>query len=108
MQRNEIRRRVDDVNEIIDRAARACQSDASVPQELKQRIQELDDKSGQAKQMLLNEQNDTRIRDCIDDLEELGDRTKQACEQSGNVNQEVRRAVMQAHSELSSLKHQLH
>lgn len=46
---------------------------------------------------------------CVDELEELGDQAKAACEKNGgNVDQQLKQAVMQAHEELRNLKHQLH
>jgi hypothetical protein len=67
----------------------------------------LDQQTGQAKQVLQS-QNENQIIQCVDSLEDLGDRAKAACEQAGNLNQNVRDAVMQAHKELSDLKHNLH
>jgi methyl-accepting chemotaxis protein len=108
MQLNEIRQRVVDVEQSIHRASQACQNDASVPQQLKQYVRELDQQSVQVKKLVQKEQDESRIRQSIDDLEALGDRAKQACEQSANVTQEVKKAVLEAHDELSRLKHQLH
>jgi hypothetical protein len=48
------------------------------------------------------------MRECIESLEELGDRAERACEQAGNVDGELKRAVSTMHSELSDLKRQLH
>ena len=56
----------------------------------------------------MQSQDENQVQRCIDELEQLGDRAKDACEQSGNIDSELRDAVMQAHRELSSLKHQLH
>ena len=42
------------------------------------------------------------------DLEQIGDRAKQACASNSNVDQQVKSAVQQAHEELSQLKRQLH
>ncbi|MDB5815408.1 MAG: hypothetical protein JWN23_2525 [Rhodocyclales bacterium] len=109
MQINEIRQRVTKVEQTIHRAAQACQQDSSVPQQLKQYVQQLDEQSSQGQQLMQGAQDESRIRQYIDNLEALGDRAKQACEQSaGKVNQELKNAVLQAHDELSNLKRQLH
>jgi hypothetical protein len=108
MQINEIRQRVTKVEQSIHRAAQACQQDSSVPPQLKQYVQQLDEQSNQNKQLMQGPQTETRIREYIDNLEALGDRAKQACEQSGRINPELKNAVLQAHDELSDLKRQLH
>jgi hypothetical protein len=108
MQMSEIKQQFQHIEQTINQAAQACRQDDSVSQELKSCIQELDQQSDQAKQVFQS-QDEERIRACIDDLEDLGDRAKRACEQSGgNVTDQVKSAVMQAHQELSDLKHQLH
>ncbi len=108
MQVNEIRQQFQHIQQTIDQAAQVCSQNQNVPEDLKSSIQQLDQQSDQAQQVMQS-QDETRIRECIDDLEELGDQAKRACEQSsGTLNAEVRNAVMQAHQELSDLKHQLH
>jgi hypothetical protein len=56
----------------------------------------------------MQSQDQQQIVQCIDNLEQLGDRARDACQQAQNVNGQLRQAVMQVHSELSNLKHQLH
>ena len=53
-------------------------------------------------------QDEQRIVECVDSLEQLGDRAMQACRRAGSVDPDLRDAVQTAHSELSQLKHQLH
>ena len=48
------------------------------------------------------------VRRCVDDLEQPGDRAKDACQRADNVDDKLKSAVMQAHLELSDSKHQLH
>lgn len=107
MQTSEIQQRFNQVENSVHQAAQQCQTASSVPMDLKNSIQQLDQKTSQAKQ-IMQSQDENQIRQCIDDLEELGDRAKDACEQSGSVDSGIRNAVMQAHRELSDLKHQLH
>jgi hypothetical protein len=108
MQANEIKQRFDHIERSVHQAAQACAADSNVPQDLKQCITQLDQKTTQAEQ-IMQSQDESRIRDCVDQLEELGDRAKMACQKSGgNINDQLKSAVMQAHSELSTLKHQLH
>lgn len=107
MQTNEITQRFSQVENTIHQAAQRCQSASSVPTDLKDCIQQLDQKTTQARQTMQS-QDQNRIRQCVDDLEQLGDRAKDACEHASNLDGELKNAVMQAHSELSNLKHQLH
>lgn len=107
MQANEIRQRFDHIEQTIHQAAQVCQSAQSVPMDLKDSIQQLDQRSTQAKQVMQS-QDENKIRQCVDELEELGDRAKDACERASNLDGQLKTAVMQAHRELSDLKHQIH
>jgi chromosome segregation ATPase len=108
MQANEVRQRFTQIERTIHQASEACQRAASVSSDLKSSIQQLDERSEQAHQELAKLQDEDSIRQCVDELEQLGDRAKDACERAGNVDQNVKNAVLQAHQELSELKHQLH
>jgi DNA-binding ferritin-like protein len=108
MQPNEIQQRFQHAQETIHRAAERCQTVDSLPMDLKNSIQQLDQKAMHATK-LLQSQDENQIRQCVDDLEQLGDQAKDACESaSASIDSELRDAVMQAHRELSDLKHQLH
>lgn len=108
MQMNEIRQRISTVEQSIQRAAQACRQDNSAPQQLQDSIKQLDQQCSQGKQMMQGAQDESQLRQYVEKLESLGDRAKQACEQSSNVSQELKSAVKEAHDELSNLKHQLH
>lgn len=107
MRANEIQQRFSQVENTVHHAAECCQSITSLPMDLKDSIQQLDQRMMQARNTIQS-QDENQIRQCIDDLEELGDRAKDACEHSPNLDGELRSTVMQAHRELSDLKHQLH
>jgi methyl-accepting chemotaxis protein len=107
MQTSEIQQRFQQIEQTIHQAAQACQAAGNVPTDLKSCVQELDQKSGQARQTMQS-QDENQLRQCVDDLEQIGDRAKDACERAGNVDTTVKNAVMQAHRELSDLKHQMH
>lgn len=107
MRANELQQRFSQVEKTIHQVAQRCQSATSVPMDLKDSIQQLDQRTMQAKDMMQS-QDENEIRQCIDELEQMGDRARDACEHSGSVDNELRSAVMQAHRELSELKHQLH
>jgi len=107
MQTNEIQKRFSTIERSIEQVTQACRSQSNIPQDLKDCVQELDQQADQARQELLS-QDEFRIRQCVDKLEQLSDRAERAVEGAGHVDERVRNAILQAHSELSSLKHQLH
>jgi DNA-binding ferritin-like protein len=75
---------------------------------VKDSMQLLDQRIMQSNDMMQS-QDESRIRQYIDDLEQIGDRAKDACEHAPEeMDSGLRDVVMQAHRELSDLKHQLH
>ena len=109
MQADEVRQRFNQIEQTIHQASQACErAGAGVPMDLKNSIQQLDQQSSQARQQLQNAKDEQSIAKCVDQLEELGDRAKAACEKGGNVDEQLKQAVLRAHQELSQLKHQLH
>lgn len=107
MQMNEIQRCYSSTRRAIDHAAQVCQSEPGAPQELKECMQQMDQRIDQAEQAMQS-QDPMRIRECIDDLEQLSDRAGRAVKMAGPVDDEVREAVMEAHHELARLKLKLH
>lgn len=108
MQSKELQQRFSQVENTIHQAAQRCQQAQAVPMDVKDCIQKLDQQAIHARN-LLQSQDENQIRQCVDDLEQLGDRAKEACEHStGNLDDQLKSAIMQAHRELSDLKHQLH
>lgn len=108
MQSNELQQRFSQVEKSIHQAAQRCETAQAVPMDLKDCLQQLDQQAIRARNTMQS-QDENQIRQCVDDLEQLGDRAKDACEQSsGNLDDELKSAIMQAHRELSDLKHQLH
>ena len=107
MQINEIQQRFSHIEQTIHQAAQVCESTASVPMDLKDSVQKLEQQSNQAKSMM-QQGDEENIRQCVNELEQLGDRAKDACQQAPKVDESLKNMVMQAHRELSDLKHQLH
>jgi hypothetical protein len=108
MQANEVRQGFSRAEQCIRQAADACRSANTISMDLKDSIQALDQQLEQAREVVMQSNDEARVRDCVDELEELGDRAKSACERDPGVGAEVKQAVMQTHQELSSLKHQVH
>ena len=108
MQLSDVQQRFSRVEQCIGDASRACQESASVPPELKQSIQQLDQRSSEARQLFQGQgQDESRIRDCVNELEELSDQALDACSEADNIEPQLKQAVQQTHSELSSLKKQM-
>ena len=109
MRIEEVRQRFNQIEQTIHEASQACErAGEGVPVDLKNSIQKLDQRSSQVREELQQAQDEEKVIRCVDELEELGDNAKAACEKGGNVDQQLKQAVMQAHEELSNLKHQLH
>jgi len=106
MQSNEIQERFNQIENRIRQLKLAVQSQQNVPQDLQDCVQQLDQQTTQTKQALQSA-DESRIVECVDTLEQTSDRAKASIGMT-QVDESVRRAVMQAHSELSTLKHQLH
>jgi uncharacterized coiled-coil DUF342 family protein len=107
MQMNEIQQRFSDARRAIDQASQACRTQQGIPQELRECLQQLDQRSSQAQQVMQS-QDENQIRQCVDELEQISDRAERALQGASSVDGELRDAIDEAHRELSSLKHQLH
>lgn len=108
MQTSQAREHFPHVKQCIDNATRLCRMTKDVPDELRNRLSDLGRESDQAKQVMEQAQDDEPIRQCVDRLEQLGDRTIEACKQSGSIDWDVQSAVREAHDAISELKHRLH
>lgn len=109
MQMSEVKQRIDRVEECVDEAERAVQS-GSVPNDLRQSVDQMHQQARQAQQACSSQQqqgDESRLRDVVQQLEQAGDRAMQACRNAGNVDPKVQQAVQRAHEEASNLKKQL-
>ena len=107
LQSSEIQSRFMSIQQAIGQASQTLQTDNAVPTELRECIQRLDRETSAAQQVIQS-QDESRIRQCVDDLESIGDEAKRVCRTQGTVNPQVAAVVTRVHDELSDLKHQLH
>ena len=107
MEMSQIKQQFAQVEQSIQQAAKALQSDGTAPQELKDCVRELDTQSKQAHTLVEQGDDEEGIQQCIEEMEEIGDRAKDACEEAPKLSPQVKTAVMQAHQKISKLKHQL-
>lgn len=108
MQSGQVREHFSRVKQCIENATQLCRSTKDVPDELRTRLGELDRVSDQAMQVVEQAPNDQGIDQCVDRLEELGDRIIDACKRSGSIDWDVQSALRDTHDAISALKHQLH
>jgi len=110
MQMNEMKQRVDRVEQCTDDAEQAIQS-GSVPGDLRQCVDDMHQQARQAQQACGTQQqqgDQSRLREAVMQLEQAGDRAMAACRKAGNtLDPRVQQAVQRAHDEASSLKRQL-
>jgi hypothetical protein len=102
----EIRERLHFIDRTIFHAMHACHLDASVPRVLKEYVQQLGRKSGNAQKALLS-RDERGVRDSVDDLARLSYHAQNAIGPADHMNYDVKSAVILAHIELSALRHQL-
>jgi flagellar hook-basal body complex protein FliE len=109
MQMNELKQRIDKVEECTDEAKRSVQA-GSVPNELRESVDQMHQQARQAKQQASSQQQQgdaSSLRDVVMQLEQAGDRAMQACRNAGNVDPQVQQAIQKAHQEASQLKKQI-
>lgn len=107
LQSSEIERRFTSIQQAIGQASQTCQSEAGTPSQLKECIKKLDRESAMAQQVIASH-DENRIRQCIDELEDIGDEAKKVCRNQAAVSPKMAEAVRNVHDQLSDLKHQLH
>jgi hypothetical protein len=78
-----------------------------VPNELKDFLHQLDQRSGQAKEALQSKQFNL-FRKSLDDLAKLSDHVQKSIPRPSEINYEVKSAVIMAHLEITALKYQVH
>ena len=112
MQANQLKQRIDQIEECADDAKQALSSGSATP-ELRQCVNELHQQARQLQQACSNAGQqqmgqDSGLRQQVAQLEQTADRAMQACRQAGsNVDQQTQQAVQRAHQEISSVKQQM-
>ncbi|AUT76471.1 hypothetical protein [Paraburkholderia hospita] len=107
LQASEIQKRFTHLQKTISDASRTCHADKTTPADLMNRMDELDKECKSARKVMASKDED-RIRQCVDDLERIGDRAERACQQAGSLDARIKDAVSLMHSELTDLKRQFH
>ena len=108
MQIQDVKQRIDRIEECADQAKDALQA-GQVPPSLGQSVGQLHQQARQAKHSLQSQQqaDEGQVRQMVAQIEEAGDRAMEACRQAGNVHPQLQQAIQQAHQEASALKKQM-
>ena len=104
MEAQELKQRIDRIEECADDARNALQS-GNVPQELRQHVETLHQLAREPKKSGINDEQ--ALRDAVLRIEQAADRAKEACRQAGNIDQKLQQAIQRAHDEASQLKKQV-
>jgi hypothetical protein len=104
--RKEIQQRLGFIDRTIYHALRACASDGNIPDEIRDYVRQLGQRSSQA-QLALESEDDRGIRETVDDLARISYQAQRRIHPSDGMNYEVKSAVILTHIELSALRHQL-
>jgi hypothetical protein len=104
MNSNDLKQRIERVERCADDAKNALQS-GNVQQELRDAVMQLHQQASQLKKQGVSDEN--QARQPVMQLEEAADQAKEACQRAGNVDQKLKDAILQAHSEASRLKKEL-
>jgi ABC-type transporter Mla subunit MlaD len=105
LQANEIQQRFTHIQQTIQEAQQACQQDA--PNEIRDVIERLSSEAKQA-QSVMQSNDQQRIQQCVDSLEDMGDEAKRISRSLPTMPAHLEAAVTRVHAELSDLKHKLH
>ena len=108
MQADQLKERIDRIEECADEAKRAVQA-GSVPQDLRQAVDQLHQQARQAKQQASGQQAGQQqagqggLEQAVMQMEQTGDRAMQACRSAGaTCDPQAQQAVQRAHDEISA------
>jgi methyl-accepting chemotaxis protein len=107
LQQSEIQQRFNHLQQTIGEAEQACRSSQDTPSEVRDCIEKLARESRQA-QSVMQSNDQSRITECVDSLEAMGDEVKRVSRSSSHMPANVEAVVTRVHSELSDFKHKLH
>ena len=103
---DEIQQRLGFIDRTIDHAVRACRSDDNVPEDMRYYVNQLGQRSSQARQAL-HERDANQVRQSVDDLARISDQAQSRLRPADGMNYALKSAVILTHIELSALRNQL-
>lgn len=108
MEIGQLKQQLSQLDQIINRAAKAIKEEKAAPRDLKDCVHQLGSKSRKAQQTMKEARDAETLMQCIDDLEETSGRADRACANADNIDAQTKAAVHLAHQQLADLKDQLH
>lgn len=106
MQSNDIQQRLGFIDQTILHAVRACLTDDRVPEELREYVQMLGQRSDEI-QRALRSCDVHGVRQSVDDLTRICHEAQDRIHPTDDMNYELKSAVILTHIELSALRYQL-
>lgn len=106
LQPAEIQQRFSQIQQTVNQAEEVTRNDQGAPAEIRDCIQKIAHEMPNAEQVMRSN-DQSRIVECIDRLEEMGDDVKRMV-RSSQPSPQVASVVTRVHDVLSDLKHQLH
>ncbi len=107
LQQSEIQQRFNHLQQTIGEAEQACRNSQDAPEELRDCIEKLSRESKQASSVIQSN-DESRIVECVDSLEELGDELKRVSRNASHMPAHLETLATRVHAELSDFKHKLH
>ena len=107
LQASEIQTRFSHLQRTVSETSKTIHADSAIPKDLMSCMDELDKECKSAKK-IMSSRNEGRIRQCVDDLERMGDRAERVCHDTDGLHHRVMDAVSAMHLELSDLKRDMH
>ncbi|MDN4053181.1 hypothetical protein QPK32_08825 [Massilia sp. YIM B02763] len=104
LQANEIQQRFTHIQQTIGEAQQAL---GDAPDEIRDCIEKLSREAQQA-QDVMQSNDQQRVIECVDRLEDMGDEAKRISRSLPQMPAHLEAAVTRVHAELSDLKHKLH
>jgi len=104
MNGQELKQRIDAIEDMVDDAKDTLQV-SGASDELRQAVESLHQQARTAKHS--GSTDEATLRQAVMQIEEAADRAKQVCGSSGQVDPQTQQAIMKAHDEVSRLKKEL-
>jgi hypothetical protein len=108
MQFEQVKQRMDRIEECADQAKQACQK-GSPPSDLRECVARLHEQASATKHAMQGQESasEESVRRDVMQLEDTADRAMQACRNAGNVDPQLQQAVQRTHAEVLSLKKEM-
>lgn len=104
---HEIEQRYNHLQQTIGEAEEACNASQDTPPEMRECIKLISREVEHARDVMLSNDK-TRIVECVDTLEDMGDEAKRISRSLPQMPAHVEAVVTRVHAELSDFKHKLH